>query len=313
MKAQLPFLCLLTLLFCACQNQQNCPDGLCVKHAQSLQLLFSPHATPEYPCIVHHWQHHNSHYYLRTGQKITNRPHDWCVEVRHPDGTCYRHSCPQPPFSKAAHRITSEQLRISYRHKGERLILTLHHINNAQVILHAHNLGYMESAEYTDAAATATLAQAVQQGGTISLYNEGRECQLTEWEQECLRRMLKGALATSPQQPSRRTLRFYSLGGNLLCEHPLSEYWPHNHWSDRPGIATLPDVVLPGNTLHRYLRNWWHIVSCRLQIHSHNQLQEGKIPRNDGNPITEGFITGGLRQGTGTISSQALEELLHTQ
>ena len=309
MKAQLPFLGLLTLLLSACLCQQLTPAVAHTKHTRALQKLFAPHAELIYARTVSHWKHKDSSYYLRTCDADERSLHYWCIEVQHPDGTSYRHHCPHPPFSKAARRPTSNKLRISHHHCGERIILTLHHLGNAKVALHAHNLGYMPNTNQTDAAATATLSQAVQSGGAIRLFNEGHEHRLTEWEQECLRRILKGACATSPLPPSRRTLRFYSPSGTLLCERPLSEYWPQNTWSNSPGIATLPGTILPGDTRHRYLYDWWHIVSCRLKIYTPIEPHTGNSPQSGRTSITKGFITEGLRSGPGTISGQALDEL----
>ena len=313
MNAQLPILCILTVLLNACLSQQHSHDVAHLKQTQALQPLFAPHEGLVYTRTISSWQHKGSKYFLRTSDDEKRSLHYWCIEVRHPDGTNYHHHSPQPPFSKAARRPTSDKLHISHRHQGERLILILHHLGNIQIPLHAHNLGYMRNTERTDAAATATLTQAVQAGSTILLFNEGQEHKLSDWEQECLRRILRDAYATSPSRPSRRLLRFYSPAGELLCEHPLSEYWPQNTWSNSPGIATLPDIILPGNTQHRYLSDWWHIVSCRLKIHSHTEKQIDKIPHSESKTITEGFITEGLRSGSGTISAQALDELHKTQ
>lgn len=291
-SANLLPLLLFPALLCGCQSGQLGDKAAYIKHTKALRTLFLPLKEKERPLIIHQWKYHGSLYTIRA---CTSRSiHDWLVEVQHPDGSHYCHKTPQPEQSKRLRAASANKIQVTYRHMGEQLILTLNHEHGAQVRLHAHNLGYMADNVPTDSTATATLTQAVQQGGRISLRDDnGKEYRLTDWEQEAMRRILSGAICHPTASPTtRRALCLYNKDGKLLCELPLSEYWLSNHWSAEPGIPTLPTTTLQGNYHRTYLPAWWSGVCLRLH------LTPPRLPGTDSR-----------RSGPGTLSAKQLDEL----
>lgn len=262
-------------LLSSCLSQQIGNQVAYVKHTKPLHALFGPPVTTcrqESPHLISSWVHKGSKYTIRAKNK--NSIHNWLIEVEHPNGTRYRHRSPEPPFSKALRQPSTRTLSVSHCHEGERLTLTLRHLNNARITLHAHNLGVITPDQQADSSATAALAHAVQQGGHISLnYRNEKEYKLTAWEQEALRRMLRGAIAT-PQQPGFHTLLFHSPDGHILYELALGEYWPYNSGPHGFGIPTMKGAILAGDFPQIYLLSWWKGVCCRLSLpdsNSHSQ------------------------------------------
>lgn len=275
-RPKLAFCLIACTLLCSCLSQQLSNHVAYVKHTKPLQALFWPTPT-KYPHIIDSWVHKGSKYTIRA--KKQQAVYNWLIEVEHPNGDRFCHRCPEPPFSKALRKPTASTPSVLHHHKGERLTLTLKHLNNARVSLHAHNLGVISPNQQPDSAATATLTHAIQQGGHISLrYCNGKEYQLTEWEQEALRRILHGAIAT-PQQPNYCSLRLHSPDGTLLYELALGEYWPYNGGPHGPGIPTMQGAILAGDFQRFYLHSWWSAVCCRLELPAEPNLPSAKTSR----------------------------------
>lgn len=280
-RPKLALYLLVCSLLCSCLSQQISNQVAYEKHAKPLRALFRPKLTiceQEYTRTLDSWVHKGSKYTIRA--KKQQAVYNWIVEVEHPNGNCYYHRSPEPPFSKALRKPTASTPSVNHHHAGERLTLTLKHLNNARVTLHAHNLGVTTPNQQTDSAATAALTHAIQQGGHISLrYCNGREYQLTEWEQEALRRILHGAIAT-PQQPNYCSLRLHSPDGTLLYELALGEYWPYNSGPHGPGIPTMQGAILAGDYQRFYLHSWWCAVCCRLALHTEPNRPKNKTSRS---------------------------------
>lgn len=296
MQYTLRLFLLLTALLSGCISQQIGQQVAYVKHTTPLRGLFEPHLQQtELPRLICRWTHNGSHYCVRADAKKTQV--NWYVEVRHTDGSCYRHHNPEPLFCKTLPRQTGDDIRVKHRHKGEQLILTLQHRDNTKVTLHAHNLGLIHSFDtQSDTAATATLQQVVQQAYRINLlYVDGREYQLSEWEQQAMRRLLKGAhIGTLTEAKYACKLQFYDDDRKLLFSLPISEYHVTSGICNHPAPPFMPGTILAGD-YHKILLNaWWSGVCLRLNLPSlQQQLVEQSMSelRNlNGNTITNGFL-----------------------
>lgn len=291
-------LLLLPALLSGCICQQIGEQAAYIKHTKPLRGLFEPRLQQtKLPRLICQWTHNGSRYCVRAGAEKTQVI--WYIEVRHADGSCYRHQNPEPIFSKSLPRYTSDDIRVKYRHHGEQLTLTLLHRDNTKVTLHAHNLGLIRSFDsQPDAAATADLQQAVQHATQISLrYADGKEYQLTEWEQQAMRRLLQGALNGALTKADYGCkLQFYDGSRKLLFSLPLSEYHVTDGISNLPGLPFLPGTILAGDYHNTMLNAWWSGVRLRLNLPSLLQLlveqSGGKLSNPNGKSITNGFISG---------------------
>lgn len=299
MRNNLGLLLLLPALLSGCISQQIGEQAAYVKHTKPLRGLFEPRLQQtELPRLICQWTHNGSHYCVRAGANKTQG--NWYIEVRHADGSRYRHHNPEPFFSKSRPRYTSDNIRVQYRHQGELLTLTLQHRDNTKVTLHAHNLGLIRGFDsQPDAAATAALQQAVQHAAQISLrYADGKEYQLTEWEQQAMRRLLQGALNSSVTKADYGCkLQFYSDDRKLLFSVPLSEYHVTGNISNKnPGQPFMPRTILAGDYHNTMLNAWWSGVRLRLHLPSVLQLlveqAEHELRNHNGENITNGFISG---------------------
>ena len=298
MKYTLSLILLLPALLSCCISQQIGEQAAYVMHTKPLRGLFEPHLQQtELPRLICQWTHKGSHYCVRAGANKTLE--NWYIEVRHADDSFYRHHNPEPFFSKSRPRYTSDDIRVKYRHQGEQLTLTLQHLDNTKVTLHAHNLGLIRSFDsQPDAATTAALQQAVQHATQINLrYADGKEYQLTEWEQQAMHRLLQGALnGALTEADCNCKLQFYDDDRKLLFSLPLSEYHVTGGISNLPGHPFLPRTILAGDYHNTMLNAWWSGVRMRLHLPSLRQLlvkqAENKLRNHNGKNITNGFISG---------------------
>ena len=114
----------------------------------------------------------------------------------------------------------------------------------------------------------------MQHAAKISLrYADGKEYQLTEWEQQAMRRLLQGALNSSVTKADYGCkLQFYDDDRKLLFSVPLSEYHVTGNISNHLGHPFMPRTILAGDYHNTMLNAWWSGVRLRLHLPSLLQL-----------------------------------------